>query len=244
MKLQNFEFQIAGMPDVFGPRDPSYVAHNHYRYDFYCESLKDLTLARIKTEPEIGLRCLLSKCKALENLCLYLLLGLNDNDMSTLAHNYRNLRSISLLLRPQFCEDYVYRTALTDDSLKALALRCPMLQYVDLAFFGCEPGWPELGFTQKGLVTLIQSCPICDLKLNGADFFDDEGMKVLSCARFLESLELMCCIAVTDAGMRHLACSPSLINLTLSLCDGFTDDGVGDVVRAGKLLLKNVLRSL
>ncbi|KAL6626802.1 hypothetical protein ACP70R_030528 [Stipagrostis hirtigluma subsp. patula] len=236
MKLHKFEFQIEGLQYAFNPVDPSYVAHNQYRYDFSCESLKGLTLGRIITESEIGLRCLLSKCKSLENLCLYFVHGLNDNDMITVAHTCSNLRSISLGLRPQHCEpDYAYRTALTDDSLNALALKCPMLQSFELTFFGCEPTYPEIGFTQEGLVALIQSCPIRDFVLNGAFIFDDEGMKALSCARFLESLELTRCIAITDAGMRHLACSPRLINLTLALCDGFTDDGVGEVVRARKL---------
>jgi F-box/leucine-rich repeat protein 2/20 len=130
------------------------------------------------------------------------------------------------MLAPQYCEGYDYRTTLTDDSLKALALWCPMLQYVELTFFGCEPDWPdEIGFTQEGLVMLIRSCPIRDLKLGGANIFDDEGMKALSRARFLESLKLINCVAITDAGMHFLARSPSLIDLTLELCDGLTDDG-------------------
>jgi len=197
--------------------------------------LKDLTLARITTEEQIGLCCLLRKCKALENLSLYYVLGVHDNDMITMAQSNRNLRSISLMLTPQDCEGYGYRTALTDDSLKALALWCPMLQSVELTFFGCEPDWPEIGFTQEGLVMLIRSCPIRDLKLGGANIFDDEGMKALSCARFLESLKLTRCIAITDVGMHFLARSPSLINLALELCDGLTDDGVVEVVRARKL---------
>jgi F-box/leucine-rich repeat protein 2/20 len=84
-------------------------------------------------------------------------------------------------------------------------------------------------------VTLSQSCPIRDLTLGDANIFDDKGMKALSCARFLESLKLVCCIAITDAGMHFLARSPSLINLTLELCDGLTDHGLIEVVRALKL---------
>ncbi|RCV21868.1 hypothetical protein SETIT_4G172900v2, partial [Setaria italica] len=205
------------------------------RYDFCCDFLKDLTLARITTEQEIGLCCLLRKCKALENISLYYALGVHDNDMITLAQNNRNLRSISLMLTPQHCEDYVYRTSLTDDSLKAIALWCPMLQSFELTFFGCKPDYPEIGFTQEGLVMLIQSCPIRDLTLSGANIFDDEGMKALSCARFLESLKLVRCIAITDAGVHLLARSPSLINLTLELCDGLTYHGVAEFVRARKL---------
>ncbi|RLM54414.1 hypothetical protein C2845_PM10G13720 [Panicum miliaceum] len=213
MKVQKFEFQNSNF-------------------------LKDLTLARISTESEIGLCCLLRKCKALGNLSLYYVLGVHDTDMITMAQSNRNLRSISLMLAPQYCEGYDYRTTLTDDSLKALALWCPMLQSVELTFFGCEPDWPdEIGFTQEGLVMLIRSCPIRDLKLGGANIFDDEGMKALSRARFIEALKLINCVAITDAGMHFLARSPSLINLTLELCDGLTDDGVVEVVRARKLSL-------
>jgi F-box and leucine-rich repeat protein 2/20 len=70
----------------------------------------------------------------------------------------------------------------TDDALKALALRCILLQSVELAFGGCSPEWPEICFTQDGLVTLIQSCPFVSSCLLSANIFDDEGMTALSCA--------------------------------------------------------------
>ncbi|OEL19458.1 F-box/LRR-repeat protein 14 [Dichanthelium oligosanthes] len=82
---------------------------------------------------------------------------------------------------------------------------------------------------------LTQSCPIRDVTHSGANIFDDDGMKALSCARLLESLKLVRCIAITDAGMHHLGCSTSLVNLTLELCDSLTDNGVAEVVRAQKL---------
>uniref|UniRef100_A0A453K0L5 Uncharacterized protein n=2 Tax=Aegilops tauschii subsp. strangulata TaxID=200361 RepID=A0A453K0L5_AEGTS len=47
---------------------------------------------------------------------------------------------------------------------------------------------------------LIQSCQILVLVLNGADFFDDEGMMVLSSSPFLETLEL----AVNDQKLDSL----------------------------------------
>ncbi|KAF8710065.1 hypothetical protein HU200_029793 [Digitaria exilis] len=239
MKLQKFEFQLKGWHNIFDPRDPSYVPNYQYRYDFLCEHLKDLTLAKIVTQPEIGLRYLLRKCKALENLRLHYVLVLSDNDMITLIHSCSNLRSISLRFEPLFNErpeGRVFSTPLTDESLKALALRCPMLQTVELIFAACEPIFPsEIGFTQEGFLMLIKSCPIRDLILCGANFFNDEGMKALSSARYLDTLELMDCVAVTDVGMRLLAHAPRLTNLTLRQCDCFTDNGVGEVVRAHKL---------
>ncbi|VAI43153.1 unnamed protein product [Triticum turgidum subsp. durum] len=76
--------------------DPSYNAHSMYIYDFCCESLKNLRLAHIKTWPEIGLRVVLGKCKALENLWLEYVRALNDNDMIALSRSCSNLKSISL----------------------------------------------------------------------------------------------------------------------------------------------------
>ncbi|VAI43155.1 unnamed protein product [Triticum turgidum subsp. durum] len=89
MKLQKFEFERKrGIYD--------YNAHSMYIYDFCCESLKNLRLAHIKTWPEIGLRVVLGKCKALENLWLEYVRALNDNDMIALSRSCSNLKSISL----------------------------------------------------------------------------------------------------------------------------------------------------
>jgi F-box/leucine-rich repeat protein 2/20 len=62
---------------------------------------------------------------------------------------------------------------------------------------------------------LIQSCPIRNLVLCDAHIFDDEGMKAVSSAQFLESLQLTLCMNVTNAGMRLLAHCPCVVNLTL-----------------------------
>jgi F-box and leucine-rich repeat protein 2/20 len=97
------------------------------------------------------------------------------------SRNCSNLRSISLRLTPQFSEGDVFRTSLTDDSLKALAFGCPMLGSFELIFWACDEYYPEIGFTQEGLVTLIQSCPIRDFVLSGAHVFDYDGMKALMC---------------------------------------------------------------
>ncbi|VAI43154.1 unnamed protein product [Triticum turgidum subsp. durum] len=100
MKLQKFEFERKrGIYDFsLGCEyyDPSYNAHSMYIYDFCCESLKNLRLAHIKTWPEIGLRVVLGKCKALENLWLEYVRALNDNDMIALSRSCSNLKSISL----------------------------------------------------------------------------------------------------------------------------------------------------
>uniref|UniRef100_A0A0E0HJD1 F-box domain-containing protein n=2 Tax=Oryza TaxID=4527 RepID=A0A0E0HJD1_ORYNI len=241
MKLKKFEFKFKRSFNTYEPRDPCYVDNYQYGYDFCCESLRDVTLATIVTKPEIGLRCLLTKCKALERLCLHYVIGISDHDIITISQNCSNLRSISLSQEMLLCEipggtGVMARTPLTDDSLNALALRSHMLEAVELMFYGCAPDWPsEIAFTQDGLVTLLQSCPIRHLVLRGANFFDDEGMEALSCAQFLETLELMQCVAVTDVGMRFLAQSPCLKNLTLQMCYEVTDDGVCEVAHARDL---------
>ncbi|KAF6987015.1 hypothetical protein CFC21_004688 [Triticum aestivum] len=244
MKLQKFEFEgKRGRYDSLTDDvvyDSSYDAHSMDLYDFYCESLKDLRLARIKTWPEVGLRVVLGKCKALEKLCLEYVCALNDNDMIALSQSCSNLKSISLWLNLQhYSSDVSYcetRTSFTDNSLYALALNCRMLQMVDLSFTGCAADWPsEIGFTQEGFLVLIQSCPIRVLVLNNANFFDDEGMKALSSSPHLETLELILCRAVTDVGMRFIAHTPCLSNLTLRMCPNVTDVGVAELEHAQKL---------
>uniref|UniRef100_A0A8I6Y2E8 F-box domain-containing protein n=1 Tax=Hordeum vulgare subsp. vulgare TaxID=112509 RepID=A0A8I6Y2E8_HORVV len=244
MRLQKFEFErkrgIYEYSIGCDYYDPSYNAHSMDTYDFCCESLKDLRLAHIKTWPEIGLRVLLGKCKALENLWLAYVLGLNDNDLIALSRSCSNLKSITLWLNLQrhcsedgYCES---RTSFTDDSLYALALNCPMLQIVDFRFKGCSRGWSsEIGFTQDGFLALIQSCPIRVLVLNTPNFFDDKGMKALSSSPHLETLELILCHWVTDAGMRFIAHTPCLSHLTLRACHKVTDVGVAELGRADKL---------
>lgn len=239
MKLQKFGFdtkkRVVNIPGGYDFHDDLYDAHNPSQYDFCCETLKDLRLARFTTGTEVGLRVLLGKCKALERLCLEYVFGLNDNDITAISQTCRNLKSISLWLKPLHYDD-AYRTGFTDNSLKALSLGCPMLQAIELTFVGCQPGWPsDISFTQEGLLALIQSCPIRVLVLNDANFFDYDGMKALSSASFLERLELTDSDKITDAGLCFIACAPCLTSLTLRRCDNVTDVGLAELARAQKL---------
>lgn len=237
MKLQKFEFEINDNYWRVGARDPSYDSHYLYKYDLCCENLKDLRLAHIITEPEIGLRFLLRKCKSLEKLCLDYVIGLYESEMIQLFQSCSSLISISLRLMPLYHgHNFDYRTPLTDDSLKALSLYCPKLEVVEFTFTHCNTAYPsEIGFTQEGIVLLIQSCPIRDVMLNGATIFDDEGMKALSSAQLLERLELVDCNGITDAGIGFMICAPSLISLTLRQCERVTDCGMAKLVSSQKL---------
>jgi F-box/leucine-rich repeat protein 2/20 len=71
--------------------------------------------------------------------------------------------------------------------------------------------------------------------LNNANFFDEEGMKVLSSSPYLETVELILCHGLNDAGMHFIAHIPCLSNLTLRLCHKVTDVGVAELGRAHKL---------
>ncbi|KAK3159370.1 hypothetical protein QOZ80_2AG0149250 [Eleusine coracana subsp. coracana] len=237
MKLQKFEFEINDNYWRVGAHDPSYDSHYMYKYDLCCENLKDLRLAHIITEPEIGLRFLLSKCKSLVKLCLDYVIGLDESEMIQLFQSCSNLTSISLRLMPLYRgHDFDYRTALTDDSLKALSRYCPKLQVVEFTFTFCNAAYPsEIGFTQEGIIMLIQSCPIRVVMLNGATIFDDEGMKALSSSQLLERLELVDCNGITDAGIGFMMCAPSLISLTLQQCERVTDHGMAEFVSSQKL---------
>jgi F-box/leucine-rich repeat protein 2/20 len=239
-KLQKFEFEINGNYWMPMSLDPSYVPGYPYSYEICCENLKDLRLAHIITEPEIGLRFLLGKCKALETLRLEYVIGLDESEMIALFQRCSNLKSISIWLMPLHCHSvnhgFQFRTPLTNGSLEALALSCPMLEVVELTFTFCDPDWPtEIGFTQKGILTLMQSCPIRSLVLNGASIFYNSGMKGLSSCQFLQTLEIVDCMSLTDAGLDFVIQAPRLSNLTLRKCNNVTDNGIAALACSGKL---------
>ncbi|WVZ73270.1 hypothetical protein U9M48_021597 [Paspalum notatum var. saurae] len=203
------------------------------KYDIRCENLKELRLAHIITVPEIGLRFLLRKCKSLQKLSLDYVVGLDERELIALLQNCSNLRSLTLRLMPLWCGPD-FKTPLTDESLMVLGLSCPMLEAVELTFtFSMHPS--EIGFTQEGILMLAQSCPIRVLVLNGAGNFYDEGMKGLSSAQFLETLELADCECITDAGMSYITRTPSLSNLILRQCKKLTDNGMNELARSQKL---------
>ncbi|XBH68240.1 hypothetical protein VPH35_096457 [Triticum aestivum] len=240
MKLWKFEFESkVEIDDMLGFNDPLYDVHNPSACDFLCDNLKDLRLVHIQARSELRLCLLLEKCKALEKLCLKYVVSLTDNDMIALSHSCNNLKSISLwLMPPQYVaddNDFLYIPSVTDHSLQVLALGCPMLQSVELTFHEGTFYLPDIGLTLECVRILIQSCQIRVLVLNGADFFDDEGMMVLSSSPFLETLELAVNDQVTDAGMHSIARTPCLRSLTLRLCSQVTDAGLTELVHSQKL---------
>ncbi|TVU27888.1 hypothetical protein EJB05_19389, partial [Eragrostis curvula] len=103
-----------------------------------------------------------------------------------------------------------------------------MLQVVEFTFILCDAAYPsEIGFTQEVLPNSYCHAKWCQ-------HFNDEGMKGLSSAQFLERHELVDCQRITDAGISFILRAPSLISLTLRQCEKVTDGGMAQL-RSQKL---------
>ncbi|KAK1269990.1 F-box/LRR-repeat protein 14 [Acorus gramineus] len=182
-----------------------------------CESLRELSLVNCIISPGRGLSCMLGMCEALEKVHLEMCNGIADGDIAGLASKSRRLKSFSLHLSPGFfgLTNDSYR--LTNECLKAVACGCPNLEDLD------------------GLLTLIQSCPICVLALEAVYFFDDLGMEALCSANLLSTLELAQCPKISDEGIQFINRYPLLTTLNLSKCVGVTDTGLKLLIGSKKL---------
>ncbi|KAH7688465.1 F-box and leucine-rich repeat protein 2/20 [Dioscorea alata] len=201
-----------------------------------CDELKELSLMNCIIASGRGLSFVLGKCKSLEKLHLDMCIGVKDADMAALSRCSENLKCLSLHLPSQFLAPVLVNSPsqMTDDSLRALAQGCSMLEEVELCFSDGE--FPSIScFTQNGILTLIESCPIRVLVLNSCCFFNDVGLAALCTAHFLEHLELVKCQEITDDGIMLVMSFPYLNTLKLSKCLGVTDDGLKPLVGSGKL---------
>lgn len=201
-----------------------------------CELMKELSLVNCLISPGRGLSCVLVKCKALEKLHLDMCVGVRDSDMVSLAQNSSNLRSISLRLPSDFSIPSLMNNPLklTDESLRAIAQNCPMLEAVKISFSDGE--FPSFSsFTLNGILTLIERCPIRVLVLDHVYSFNDLGMEALCSANFLDSLELVKCQEISDEGLQLVGQFPRLSILKLSKCLGVTDAGLKPLVGSQKL---------
>lgn len=234
-KLKRLEFEVDAYyryPKVY---DRASV-DRWQRQQICCDELKELSLMNCIIAPGRGLSCLLGKCGALEKLHLDMCIGLMDSDMIALSQKSSNLKRVSLRLPSQFLAPVLANSPLrlTDESLKALARRCAMLEEVELSFSDAE--FPSFScFSQNGILTLIQSCPIRVLTLNSAYFFNDMGMEALCSAHFLQALELVKCQEVSDEGMQLIVHFPCLTTLKLCKCLGVTDTGLKPLVGTQRL---------
>ena len=172
----------------------------------------------------------------LERLHLDMCIGVKDADMAALSRCSKNLKCLSLHLPSQFLAPVLVNSPsqMTDDTLRALAQGCSMLEEVELCFSDGE--FPSIScFTQNGILALIEGCPIRVLVLNSCCFFNDVGLAALCTAHFLEHLELVKCQEITDEGIALVMSFPYLSTLKLCKCLGVTDDGLKPLVGSGKL---------
>lgn len=206
-----------------------------------CENMLELSLVNCIISPGRGLACLLEKCKNLEKIRLDMCVGVRDCDIVGLAQKSSNLRSISLRGPSDFSLPLLLSNPLrlTDESLKALAQNCSMLESIRISFTDGE--FPSFSsFTLNGILTVIQMCPIRKLSLDHVYSFNDVGMEALCSAPYLETLELVRCQEITDEGLQLVAQFPHLCVLRLSKCLGVTDDGFKPLVGSYKLELLSV----
>ncbi|KAL0354847.1 UNVERIFIED_CONTAM: F-box/LRR-repeat protein 14 [Sesamum radiatum] len=155
-----------------------------------------------------------------------------------LARNSSNLRSISLRVPSDFSLPLLMNNPirLTDECLEALAQNCSHLESVRLSFSDGE--FPSFSsFTLRGILTLVQNCPIRELALDHVYSFNDVGMEALCSAENLQMLELSRCQEITDEGLQLVAQFPKLCVLKLSKCLGVTNDGLKPLVGSHKLKL-------
>ncbi|XP_050235010.1 F-box/LRR-repeat protein 14 [Mercurialis annua] len=201
-----------------------------------CESLLELSLVNCIISPGRGLACILGKCKNLEKIHLDMCVGLRDCDIIGFAKTSRNLRSISVRVPSDLSLPLLLNNPLrlTDESLKAIAQNCPMLESVRISFSDGE--FPSFSsFTLNGILSLIQMCPIRELALDHVYSFGDNGMEALCSAMYLESLELVKCQEISDEGLQFVGQFPRLCILRLRKCLGVTDVGLKPLIGSYKL---------
>lgn len=201
-----------------------------------CDSMEELNLVNCIISPGRGLACVMAKCENLEKIHLDKCVGLRDCDIIGLARKSSKLRSISLRVPSDFSLPPLANNPvrLTDESLKALAENCSLLESVRLSFSDGE--FPSFSsFTVDGILTLVKMCPIRVLSLDRMYSFNDHGMEALCSAEYLETLELVSCQEISDDGLQHISRFPRLCVLQLNKCLGVTDDGFKPLVGSYKL---------
>ncbi|PKA48297.1 F-box/LRR-repeat protein 14 [Apostasia shenzhenica] len=199
-----------------------------------CDKLKELSLTNCIISPGQGLSFVLGRCLSLEKLRLHMCIGITDREVIELSQNSTDLRSFSLRLPSQFTAPVLLNSPLSNESLRALAGGCRMLDELELSFSDGE--FPSVScFGPGAVIGLIQSCPIRTLKLQGAYFFNDIGMEAICSSPYLQVLELCQCQEVSDEGMMLLVHFPCLRVLKLCKCLGITDSGLKPLAGLEKL---------
>ncbi|KAH7366349.1 hypothetical protein KP509_18G074400 [Ceratopteris richardii] len=205
--------------------------------DVDCEMLEELKLINCLINPNRGLGCILPKCKHLVRLHLDMCMGLRDRDLVHLAMSSTGLKYLSLRCPSDFSLSVPanYSPQLSDESLKAIAKYCIILEEVSISFAdGCYPFVPC--FSLEGILALVEGCHMLKaLVLDRVYAFNDYGMEALCVAHALERLELIQCPEVSDDGMQLIRHLPSLKHVRVSKCLGISDEGLAAFMGSDKL---------
>lgn len=235
-RLRKFQFQV----DVNHRYMKTYghlALDGWHVHDLNCEMLQELRLVNCLISPNQGLGCILPKCGFLTSLHLDMCMGLRDRDLIGLAKSSTGLRYLSLRCPSDFSlvVPANYSPQLTDESLKAIAKYCKLLEEVSISFAdGCYPFVPC--FSLAGILALVEGCSLLKaLVLDRVYAFNDHGMEALCVAHSLETLELIQCQEVSDDGMQLIRHLPSLKHLKLSKCLGISDEGLAAFMGSYKL---------
>lgn len=202
-----------------------------------CEALQELSLINCLVSPGRGLAYILTKCNALRYLNLDMCMGLRDRDLIELAKTSTGLRSLSLRFPSDFTLSVPsnYPPQLTDESLKAIAKYCELLEEVSISFAdACFPFIPC--FSLAGILALVEGCSLLKVLVLERVFpFNDRGMEALCVAHSLETLKLIQCQEVSDDGLQHIRHLASLKHLKLSKCLEISDVGLTAFIGSHKL---------
>ncbi|KAL1298034.1 F-box/LRR-repeat protein 14 [Arachis duranensis] len=194
-----------------------------------CHSMVELSLVNCIISPGRGLACVLPRCNNLKKIHLDMCVGVRDIDIISLSQTSIELESVSLRVPCDFS-----LTRLTDQSLIALAHNCSRLESVRISFSDGE--FPSsTSFSLRGILCLLDKCPVRQLALDHVYSFNDIGMETLCLSQYLENLELVRCQEITDEGLQLVSQCPRLCRLRLSKCLGISDDGLKPLVGSFKL---------
>ncbi|VAH12047.1 unnamed protein product [Triticum turgidum subsp. durum] len=204
MKLQKFEFERKrGKYDLLDPGnvvyDSSYNAHSMDVYDFFCESLKDLRLAHIKTWPDLYSSDV-GYCETRTSF--------TDSSLYTLALNCRMLQMVDLSFTG-CSRDWPSEIGFTQEGFLVLIQSYPIRVLVlNNANF----------FDDEGMKALTSSPHLETLELILCHAVTDAGMRFIAHTPCLSNLTLRMCHNVTDVGVAELGFVHKLESLVIEYC--------------------------
>ncbi|KAK4590171.1 hypothetical protein RGQ29_020639 [Quercus rubra] len=186
-----------------------------------CENMLELSLVNCIISPGRGLACVLGKCKNLEKIHLDMCVGVRDSDIIGLAQRSSNLRFISLRVPSDFSLPLLMNNALrlTDESLKAVAQNCSMLES-ELALDHVY------SFNDVGMEALCSAQFLEILELVRCQEISDEGLQLVGQFPRLRVLRLSKCLGISDDGLKPLVGSYKLELLAVEDCPQISERGL------------------